>query len=736
MSSLPGAEPFDAPTAAALAAARSGESAAALTRVHHRSADGSPSYTNRLALESSPYLLQHAHNPVNWYPWGDEAFAAARRLHRPVFLSIGYSTCHWCHVMEEESFEDEEIARFLNEHFVAIKVDREQRPDLDAIYMAAVQAISGRGGWPMSVWVDADRRPFYAGTYFPARDGDRPGATGLLTVLQKIDSTWRDHAADLAKDAAELAARVRSELEATSSATRADSAFAPSVAAAATFAALRSQAVAAYDPVHGGVRARMKFPSSLPLRALLRLGSDADAMSMVTRTLDAMSAGGIHDQLDGGFHRYSTDDAWLVPHFEKMLYDNALLAVAYLEAFQATARPAYADAARGILEWAATTMTSPDGCFFSALDADSPGPDGRPAEGFYYTWTPEEVAAALGATRSAMFDEAYGVTAGGNIDGRSVLHVAEPLSALATHFSLSEEQVAKALEDDRRDLVSVRSRRAAPIRDEKIVTAWNGLMISAMARASVVLDDRKWNAAASRAADCVLGDFARSGRLTRSIAGGKRQDEAFADDYAFVEAGLLDLFESGDSAGRLDQALALDRVLAKDFEDSAGGLFRTAAGSQGLLAREKPVGDGAEPSAGAVHASNLLRLAEITGDQALRDRATKTLASMATRAEAEPLSFGETLVALHFAASLPKEIVLVSDSDRASLEPFYREIAKAFVPDRVIVPAAKDCAGAASSPLVEDKKTKDGKPTAYVCQARVCELPTTDPTVFAAQLRR
>src|SRR6185369_4512577 len=411
---LPGAEPLPAQTVGAIRAAWTARDANEPPHTRHLRPDGSPRYTNRLLLETSPYLRQHAHNPVNWYPWGDEAFADARRLGRPVLLSIGYSTCHWCHVMEEESFEDEEIARVLNERYVAIKVDREQRPDLDSIYMTAVIAATGGGGWPMTVWLTPAREPFYAGTYFPARDGDRGSSPGFLSVLEAVEKTWRTRADDVAGAAADLSSRVRGELAASSSAQAEDVDIAALAVDALDKAA--SDARTRYDPENGGTRGARKFPTGLPLRPMLRYArrsGDADALAMVTNTLEHMAAGGIHDHLAGGFHRYSVDPAWRVPHFEKMLYDNALLAMTYTEASQATGRADFAAVAHEIVAWVGREMTAPDGAFYSATDADSRAPDGKLVEGWFFTWTAAETGAALGERDARLFDAAYGVRASG-----------------------------------------------------------------------------------------------------------------------------------------------------------------------------------------------------------------------------------------------------------------------------------------------------------------------------------
>jgi len=738
---LPGAETMPSETAAAVTAALQRLDKDASVRSRHLHEDGSPKYANRLLLEFSPYLRQHAHNPVNWYPWGDEAFDAARRLGRPVLLSIGYSTCHWCHVMEEESFEDEEIARYLNEHYVAIKVDREQRPDLDSVYMTAVQAMTGRGGWPMTMWLTASGEPFYGGTYFPARDGDRGATRGFLTVLAQVADAYRSDAAAVASHAADLAAKLRGALDAASRRKG------PPVAAQdlPAYSALvldkaATASSARFDETNGGPRGAPKFPSALPLRALLRhdrLGDSEHSLEMVTRTLDGMASGGIRDHLGGGFHRYSTDSAWLVPHFEKMLYDNALLAMAFTEAWQVTGRPAFRQAAEDILAWMRREMTSPDGAFFSATDADSRAPDGSVAEGRFFTWTPAETAQVLGADAAKLFDAAYGVTAAGNLDGRNVLHRALASDRLAMDFAMSPAEVDRSLEKSRALLLASRDARPRPLRDDKIVTAWNGLMISAAARASLAFGDETARQMAARAADFLLRGRDARGALARSSVDGREQPEVFLDDYAFLEAGLLDLFEAGDGNIRLEQAIALDAILEKDFEDpAAGGFFLTPAGTRVALAREKPLVDGAEPSGNSVAILNLLRLAELTGEQRYRDRAERAFGLLREAFADNPLSAGDALLALDFTGDTPKEIILVTMGPRATLAPLLRKLGSTFVPNRIVLTVAADAPAGSLTPLAEDKPALAGLPTAYVCEGRVCDLPTRDPEVFSTQLRR
>jgi hypothetical protein len=728
---LPGAAPFPAALAAELGSAWERRPRRHRPRTRHLEADGAPRYTNRLFLESSPYLQQHAHNPVNWYPWGDEAFETARRLGRPVLLSVGYSTCHWCHVMEEESFEDVEIARFLNEHYVAVKVDREERPDVDAIYMSAVQRLTGGGGWPMTVWLTPERKPFYGGTYYPARDGDRGTRTGFLTLLGKLSTVYRERPHEVAESADSLARAVKESLGGPAGGGL------PGASVLHTAAAVYERS---FDPVHGGTRRAPKFPSNVPNRFLLRYHRrtrNEASLRIATVTLEKMAAGGIYDHAGGGFHRYSTDAEWLVPHFEKMLYDNALLAVAYLEAYQVTERPDFARVAREILAYVERDMTSPEGAFYSATDADSPTPSGQREEGWFFTWTPAELEAALGRERARIAAAYFAVTPEGNFEGRNILHTPRPLDEVARGLGLAAEKVEATIVEAKRLLYEARGRRPPPLRDEKILAAWNGLMVSAFARGALVLGDEHYQKVASSAADFVLTRMRRDGRLLRSFKDGKARHAGYLDDHAFVIAGLLDLYEASGNVRWLREALVLDAVLEKHFEDRQnGGYFMTAADHEALLAREKPSYDGAEPSGNSVQALNLLRLHELTTDDRYRRRAEQTLKAFGGQLEKSPASMSEMLLAVDFHLDVAKEIVIVAPRSRAEAGPLLAQLQATFVPNRVltVVGEGNRKRHALLVPLVEGKTARAGKPTAYVCKKRVCDLPTSDPAVFARQL--
>jgi uncharacterized protein YyaL (SSP411 family) len=724
---LPGLAPFPSELNRRLLAGIAAQGPDYRARTHHFNPDGTPTYTNRLILESSPYLLQHAHNPVNWFPWSDEAFAQARDQGKPVLLSVGYATCHWCHVMEEESFEDEEIARLINEHYVAIKVDREQRPDVDAVYMAAVNRLTGGGGWPMTVWLTAERKPFYGGTYFPPRAGVRGARVGFDRVLMALAERFHSQPDTVLDAADDLASRVQAGLA---------PAAADEPATAAPLHAAFTALDASFDEQHGGFGGAPKFPRSVTLEFLLRYDrrtQNRRARDMAVITLERMARGGIYDHVGGGFHRYSTDRAWLVPHFEKMLYDNALLAVAYLEAYQVTGRDDFAEVARDILRYVRRDMTAPAGTFFSATDADSEGEEGK-----FFVWTPAELEAALGPERAHVVGAYYGVTTAGNFDGANILHVPRGLEAAAGELGMDPADLRVHVDAARETLYRARALRVPPLTDRKILVSWNGLMISALARAAIVLRDPGQAAAAARAADSILSTMRIGERLRRSSFQGRVTGEGFLDDYAFLIAGLLDLYEATGTQRWLEDAVALQRGLDRHFWDSAGGgYFTTPDDGEILLAREKPYYDGAEPSGNSVAILNLLRLHELTTDDRYRQRAEDGLRAFGRSLSQSPMAVPKLLTALDFRLDRPKAIVVVSPHDAAGREPLLATLARTFVPNHVlsVVTAGTDQQRLASLvPLVADKIPQDGRATAYVCENRVCALPTSDPEIFARQL--
>jgi len=727
---LPSAEPFSPELRAQLSGALAAKGPDYRPRTRHLDEDGSARYSNRLLLETSPYLLQHAHNPVNWYPWGDEAFETARRMGRPVLLSIGYSTCHWCHVMEEESFEDPEIAAYLNANYIAIKVDREERPDVDAIYMQAVQLLNGRGGWPMTTWLTPDRKPFFGGTYFPARDGDLGKRKGFLTLLKELKGYYDAQPDKAAARANEITQRVRRSL-------------APAPGSPPSAEALVTKAVQVYasmfDRTYGGLNGSPKFPSSLPLRLLVReshrTGNETYS-EMAVLTLSKMAEGGIYDHVGGGFHRYSTDNRWLVPHFEKMLYDNALLVLAYLEGFQATGDERFAKIAEEVLTYVVREMSSAEGGFYSATDADSLAPGGEREEGWFFTWTPQELRRILGPETARLVAEYYGVSDGGNFEGRSILHVASPIEQVAERLEIQTEQLALGRARER--LYAAREKRPAPLRDDKILTAWNGLMISAMARGGFVLGQPSYIEVAERAATFVLEHLRSDGRLLRSYNDGRARHNAYLDDYAFLIAGLIELYQTSHDVRWVREAIELQATLDRRFWDSSsGGYFMTSDDHEALLAREKPARDGAIPAGNSVALMNLVRLHALTLDDAYRSRADALLRGFGDRLSRYPTGLGEMLLALQFRLADPKEIVIVTPQGRDQAEPFLAVLREKYVPHAVVSVAVEGPdldAQAKLMPPLEGKIARDGRATAYVCRQGICRLPVTDADGFTRQI--
>ena len=702
-------------------------------RTKHLGPDGWATYTNRLFLESSPYLLQHAHNPVDWYPWGDEAFQTAASLNRPVLLSVGYSTCHWCHVMEEESFEDEEIARYINENYIAIKVDREERPDVDAIYMAAVQALTGRGGWPMTVWLTPDRKPFYGGTYYPARDGDRGGSIGFLTLLKKIRESYQDRK-DLVNQTSQQLTDVVKQM------------LAPDAGAQIPGEAIMQQSFQSYhdrfDRVNGGLSGAPKFPSSLPVRFLFRYFwrfKNSDALNMATQTLDKMAAGGLYDHVGGGFHRYATDEKWLVPHFEKMLYDNALLAMDYLEGYQVTGNPEYRRIVEEVLHYVQRDMTSPGGAFFSATDADSLTPEGHREEGYFFTWTPQEIEKRLGPDLAGLIRETHAVGSFPNFEGRYILNTPESIQDLVKRLGLEKSHLRSQIEKALKMLRSEREHRPPPLRDEKILTAWNGLMITAFARAGFVLNEPVYLASAVRAATFILDHLYTDGRLRRSYMDGLTRHNGYLDDYAFLIAGMLDLYEATHEIHWLEQAIEIEKILARYFEDREnGGFFMTSIDHEGLIAREKPKHDGALPSGNAIATMNLLRLGAFTSNVDYHARAEKALKAFSGSLSANPTAMAELQLALDNFLVPPTEIVIIEPKgEKGTSNVLLDKLRQQYLPGRIIAVATEGKnlkSQARIIPLMKHKSAVNARPTAYVCENKTCQAPTDDPEIFAKQL--
>jgi len=704
-------------------------------RTRHLKTESQALFTNRLFLESSPYLLQHAHNPVNWYPWGDEAFETAQRLNRPVLVSIGYSTCHWCHVMEEESFEDEEIAAYLNTHYITIKVDREERPDIDAIYMAAVQTLNGNGGWPLNVMLMPERRPFWGGTYFPARDGDRGASMGFLSILKRIQEVFNSERAQLDQTSFQLTEAIESMLTPTPG----EGSPGPDLLdRAAEF--YRSR----FDQANGGLVGAPKFPSSLPIRFLLRYyhrSGKKEFLEMAERTLEKMAAGGMYDQAGGGFHRYSVDAGWQIPHFEKMLYDNALLVVAYLEGFQLTGRGLFRHIATEILDYVSRDMTSPGGAFFSATDADSLTLDGHRDEGYFFTWTPDELETVLGPEKAEVARDLYQVQPGGNFEGRSILNTPRDLKSVADSRGLSQNELEETIKEVKELLYQARKKRPAPIRDEKILTGWNGLMISAFARAGRVLGQNHYTETAERAATFLLEHLYQDGRLFRSFNDGRAAFNGYLEDYAFFIAALLDLFETTHAVYWLEKAIELDRTLETHFEDKdTGGFFMTADDHEKLIAREKPNYDGAVPSGNSVAMLNLLRLEALTGRGDYAERFQRAYRLFLGSPDQNPVALSEMLLAADFFTGSTREIVIVTPENRPeTAEPFLEALRELFVPNSVlvVVPDAGEANGQSGSvPIAVGKKTMKDMATAFVCEMGACREPVTDVARFVQQFEK
>jgi uncharacterized protein len=668
-----------------------------------------PTHSNRLALETSPYLRQHGHNPVDWYPWGAEALERAKREDKPILLSIGYSACHWCHVMERESFENEDIARLMNASFINIKVDREERPDLDHIYMNAVQMMSGRGGWPLTMFLTPDGKPFYGGTYFPPQD--RYNIPGFPRVLAAVAQAYREKHADIDGTIDKLLTGL-AQMEAYEAT---PGPLDPALVARAAEALSRH-----YDPEHGGFGGAPKFPNESVLELFLRHGhADGDQrfVEMVTHTLRRMAAGGIYDHLGGGFHRYSVDAHWLVPHFEKMLYDNAQLASLYLDVYRATGERFFADVAEDILVYVLREMRHPEGGFYSTQDADSEGEEGK-----FFVWTPAEVRQTLGEDAD-LFCRFYDVTDAGNFEHRNILHRTLEIEPLARLFRLDAEDVRRRLGEARRKLFAVREKRVKPGLDDKALTAWNALMIGAFAQAASALGNETYLAAARQAVEFVFNRLWSGDRLLCTYKDGKAKLNAYLDDYAFLAAALLDLFEASQEEAHLARARQLADILLERFWDAeSGGFFFTSSDHEKLLVRSKPAFDGSIPSGNSVAARMLLRLHHFTGETLYLERAEQLLHLFYGRMHEQPFGLAHMIGALDFYLRKPKEVVVVGPATPERRDMVQR-IARRYLPNRVLRVA--DPAAGALPPILQGKGQVDGKLTVYVCEGMTCSLPAT-----------
>ncbi|MCI0377409.1 MAG: thioredoxin domain-containing protein [Gemmataceae bacterium] len=664
-------------------------------------------FTNRLIHETSPYLRQHAHNPVEWFAWGPEALAKAKELDRPIFLSIGYSACHWCHVMEHESFEDPEVGRILGESFISIKVDREERPDLDQIYMTAVQLLTGHGGWPMSVFLTPELKPFFGGTYFPPVD--RPNFPSFKRLITHLALAWKDRRADAEAQAQELAGHLRRQMRLEP----VEGTLGPELLRGALSVLER-----AFEPRHGGFGRAPKFPHPMELRLLLRLWKrfDADqALAMAQKTLERMARGGMYDQVGGGFHRYSTDERWLVPHFEKMLYDNALLSVAYLEAFQATGQRFYREIVEDTLAYVLREMTSPVGAFYSTQDADSEGEEGK-----FFVWTVEEIEKVLGKVEAELFCAVFDVTAEGNWEGHSILNRARSDEQEAKLLRIPEEELRRRLVQSKQKLYQVRSRRVWPARDDKILTAWNGLMIAAFAQAAQVLEKPEYTQAAVRAAEFLWTTMrCPDGRLFRTTGiGAAPKLNAYLEDYAYLIEAFVSVYETTFEPRWIERALELARVMIDQFwDESEGAFFFTGKDHEQLLTRSKDPHDNATPSGNSMAVTGLLRLYKLTGRTELFDKAERTLNVYRGLLEASPLAAGQMLIVLDFYLGPVQEFALVGGGHEAAEA--LRLIRQGFRPNKVV---AHQVTSGDHAPvtLLEEKKSDDGV-TTYICENFTCQ---------------
>ncbi|MEX0786937.1 MAG: thioredoxin domain-containing protein [Dehalococcoidia bacterium] len=678
---------------------------------------------NRLADETSPYLLQHKDNPVDWYPWGDDAFAKARAGDKPVFLSIGYSSCHWCHVMERESFEDDAIAQLMNERFVNIKVDREERPDVDSIYMTAVQAMTGRGGWPMSVFLTPDGEPFYAGTYFPPEE--RGGMPAFPQVLTAISDAYHTRKGEIASTTKQIVDHIQQQSAARPS---------PEPLTRELLSQAQRALSSAFDSEHGGFGSAPKFPQPMTFEFLLRYWHDTRdeaSLRMVELTLDKMARGGMYDQAGGGFHRYSTDAIWLVPHFEKMLYDNALLAQLYLHAWQATGTPAYRAIAEETLAYVEREMLDPAGGFYSAQDADSEGVEGK-----FFVWTPAEIDEILGPDLGPIVRAYYGVTDGGNFEGKSILWRPNSDRDVAVSLGIAQDALEAAIAEARPRLLAARELRVAPGLDDKVLTSWNALMLRAFAEAGAAFDEPRYVDVARRNAEFILGSLVRDGRLLRTWKreAGEAKLNAYLEDHAYLIDALLALYEATFEQRWLDEARSLaGRMIDLFWDSAAAAFFDTGSDHERLVVRPRETFDNATPSGGSAAAVALLRLAVFTGEPDYQRRAVDSLRTVRDYLTRAPTGFAHWLCALDFYLSTPNEIVVIGPRSDAATQALLRVANARYLPNRVLAGADAPLDGA-TSPLLAGREMVDGRPTAYVCENYACQLPVTDAAALAAQL--
>lgn len=672
--------------------------------------------SNRLAQEKSPYLLQHAHNPVDWYPWGEEAFTKAKEEDKPVFLSIGYSTCHWCHVMEKESFEDEEVAEVLNKHFISIKVDREERPDIDQIYMSVCQAMTGQGGWPLTVIMTGEKKPFFAGTYFPKQS--KWGRPGLIELLLAVEEQWTKNRELIKESSEKITAALQGQEQ-----TGIQQALEEKTAELAY-----QQLAEEFDPDYGGFGTAPKFPTPHNLMFLLRYWKrtgQQKALQIVEKTLESMAQGGIYDHLGYGFARYSVDEKWLIPHFEKMLYDNALLAYTYLEAYQCTQKEEYAKIARQILTYIDRDMTDPEGGFYSAEDADSEGEEGK-----FYAWQQDEIMDLLGPSDGRVFCSFYNVSGGGNFEhGTNVLNrIGQDLNHFALQIDRLPEEVAGILESSRRLLWQEREKRIHPYKDDKILTAWNGLMIAACAKAYAVLEDNLYGEMAEKAVAFIYEKLVREdGRLLARYREGEAAYPAYLDDYAFLLWGLIELYEATLKVVYLDKALNLAQEIDRLFRDEDGGYYFSGSDAEELLVRPKEVYDGATPSGNSVAALSFLKLRALTNQEKWQDRALEMLQVFGGAVRRFPQGYTYLLSALEWTLVPPSQLVLVGRLEQENLIKMMNLAQKPFQPGRVLLWHDLDNTEEIKKvlPKITDYTPVQDQVTAYLCENYACQPPVT-----------
>jgi uncharacterized protein YyaL (SSP411 family) len=671
-----------------------------------------PQHTNRLINETSPYLRQHAHNPVDWYPWGEEALAKARAEDKPILLSIGYSACHWCHVMEHESFEDEETARLMNEHFVSIKVDREERPDIDHIYMSAVQMLTGHGGWPLTAFLTPEGKPFFGGTYFPPVD--RHGLPAFRRVLLGIAQAYRAKSDDVQRAVEQLMNGLQRDDRVAPAATIPD---------AGTVGRAADTLAGAYDATHGGIGQAPKFPNTAVLELFLRAHmrtKEARYLEMVTHTLRQMARGGIYDQLGGGFHRYSVDQRWLVPHFEKMLYDNAQLVPLYLAAYQLTGDAFFATIAREVLDYVAREMRDPAGGFYSTQDADSEGEEGK-----FFLWDEAEVQRLLGNDVAEIVSRYWDITDVGNFEHRNILHVTLEIDQLAKLFRREADDVRRIIAAARQTLFAAREQRIKPGRDDKVLTAWNGLMISAFARAAAVLDDARYRQIALEGVAFVQRTLQRGDRLLSTYKDGTARLNGHLDDYAFFVAALIDTFDTAQDRALLDAAIRLTDAMVAHFADAAqGGFYFTSDDHEQLIVRSKPSFDGSIPSGNSVAVQNLLRLSALAGRSDYLERAEASLRLFADAMQQQPFGYANMLAGLDWYADGPREIVLIGRDDDPAAGALLQRVRGVYLPNRTLSFVTPGHDAVLPAPLQGKSQVAD-QPTVYVCHRMTCSLPVT-----------